>query len=572
MERCLDPDRPKNGNPLVKWRITKTSYIKEFVHNLPKEEMSENDFRAKVKTLHNGAFLRTAYQLYCQLALYYISDDGRFHPRFNRDLTDEEAERYFSLWVKRYYVPNPYTRQGFDKLEKPIVVVPSFVEYLKNCAGKTSDFVKMCNDVFKEDVDNVDALKSTLINANAPFHFDENQITLAPNCEDFMEVDISRDDKKAFFDFIGEMPERKKEEAFKFSPAQTIYYGVPGCGKSKRINDEIDEKLSGYSDKEFHKVRCVFHPEYGNADFVGQIYPYVPVDGGVDYRFKPGPFAEIVRRAYRHPSEPFFLIIEEINRGNAAAIFGEMFQLLDRLRPGEPSDGFSENVYSEGWSAYGVDNADVNAYIRMNSNADADSRTYDEKVLYGERVGLSANTAIRLPPNLSVFATMNTSDQNVFSLDNAFLRRFKLKMIRNDLKDAPSQYDLQIGDTGIRWGNFWKWINDKILLRENGISRAEDKCLGGWFIVGKPGENFPKDEFAEKVLKYLWDDVFKRGAADAVFRTNKIKSLSKLIEAFENANGFGAFEEVFDLSEEDKSTLRGDESVSNDTSVSNDDG
>ena len=136
MERCLDPDRPKNGNPLVKWRITKTSYIKEFVHNLPKEEMSENDFRAKVKTLHNGAFLRTAYQLYCQLALYYISDDGRFHPRFNRDLTDEEAERYFSLWVKRYYVPNPYTRQGFDKLEKPIVVVPSFVEYLKNCAGK----------------------------------------------------------------------------------------------------------------------------------------------------------------------------------------------------------------------------------------------------------------------------------------------------------------------------------------------------------------------------------------------------------------------------------------------------
>lgn len=350
----------------------------------------------------------------------------------------------------------------------------------------------------------------------------------------------------------------------KFSPAQTIYYGVPGCGKSKRINDEIDEKLSGYSDKEFHKVRCVFHPEYGNADFVGQIYPCVPADGGVDYRFKPGPFAEIVRRAYRHPSEPFFLIIEEINRGNAAAIFGEMFQLLDRIRPGDPSGELSGNVYSEGWSAYGVDNADVNAYIRMNSNADADSRTYDEKVLYGERVGLSANTAIRLPPNLSIFATMNTSDQNVFALDNAFLRRFRLKMIRNDLKDAPSQYELQIGDTGIRWGNFWKWINDKILLRENGISRAEDKCLGGWFIIGKPGENFPKDEFAEKVLKYLWDDVFKRGAADAVFRTKKIKSLSKLIEAFEYANGFGAFEEVFDLSEEDKRSLRGDESVSND--------
>ncbi len=563
MERYLDPNRPKNGNPLVKWRITKTFYIKEFVHNLPKEEMSEDDFRAKVKKLHNGAFLRTAYQLYCQLALYYISDDGKYHPRFNHDLTDEEAEHYFSLWIKRYYVPNPYTKQGFDKLKKPILIVSSFVEYLKNCAQQTCDFGKMCSDVFKEDIDNIETLKSTLINAKAPFCFNENQITLDSNYEDFMEVDVPRNDKKAFFDFIGETPNLNKGEILKNFPTQVIYYGVPGCGKSKQINDEINRELEGISDKEFHKVRCVFHPEYSNADFVGQIYPCVLPEGGVDYRFKPGPFAEIIRRAYRHPSEPFFLIIEEINRGNAAAIFGEMFQLLDRIRPGNSTEEISGNFYAEGWSSYGVDNADVNAYIRLNSSQNADFRSYDEEISCGERVRFSVNTAIRLPPNLCVFATMNTSDQNVFALDNAFQRRFKMKMIRNDLAENSAQYNLPIGDTGICWGNFWKWINGKILVRENGISRAEDKCLGGWFIIGKPGDGIPKDEFAEKVLKYLWDDVFKRRAGDAVFQKEKIKSLSMLIDKFENAKGFEAFETVFNLSDDDKKVLFAEKSDSN---------
>ncbi|OWV00061.1 hypothetical protein B7993_16165, partial [Fibrobacter sp. UWH3] len=88
----------------------------------------------------------------------------------------------------------------------------------------------------------------------------------------------------------------------------------------------------------------MFHPEYSNADFVGQIFPYVkPNNGGVEYRFKPGPFAEVIRRAFRNPTEPFFLVIEEINRGNAAAIFGEAFQLLDRIKPGDAVDNSTGN-------------------------------------------------------------------------------------------------------------------------------------------------------------------------------------------------------------------------------------
>ena len=353
-----------------------------------------------------------------------------------------------------------------------------------------------------------------------------------------------------------------------FTPSQIIYYGVPGCGKSYEVNKVINDELDKYgvTDKEYHKVRCVFHPEYCNADFVGQIYPYVkPNNEGVEYRFKPGPFAEIVRRAYHNPNEPYFLIIEEINRGNAAAIFGEMFQLLDRIEPGDDPDKSTENTYNKGWSSYGVDNIDVNAYIRQNKTDAADIITYAVSVTYDNQVSFTLNTAIRLPPNLSVYATMNTSDQNVFTMDNAFQRRFKSKMIRNSLDDT-AQSDLKIGDTGVRWGDFRDWINVKILAPETGLNKAEDKCLGGWFIKGEKKtdqdgkalnecKDFPKDEFAEKVLKYLWNDVFKRNAAEKVFLKDKVTSLTNLIEQFESGEKFAAFENVFVITEADKALL-----------------
>ena len=348
-----------------------------------------------------------------------------------------------------------------------------------------------------------------------------------------------------------------------FTPSQIIYYGVPGCGKSYEVNKVINDELDKYgvTDKEYHKVRCVFHPEYFNADFVGQIYPYVkPDNGGVEYRFKPGPFAEIVRRAYRNPAEPFFLIIEEINRGNAAAIFGEMFQLLDRIRPEDGPEELSGNIYNTGWSSYGVTNIDVNAYVRQKSTDNPEKIEYDDSVPYGNEIKFVNNTAVRLPPNLSIYATMNTNDQNVFTMDNAFQRRFKSKMIRNVLDENSAQYKTEIDDTGIYWGDFRKWINEKILLPQTAVLKADDKCLGGWFITGeKIGgvDKIKKEDFAEKVLKYLWDDVFKRNKSGEIFvKDDKVNALSDLIDAFETSVGFESFEKIFKMNDVDKAKLQ----------------
>lgn len=384
-----------------------------------------------------------------------------------------------------------------------------------------------------------------------------------------------------------------------FTPCQIIYYGVPGCGKSYEVEKDIDKELNehGVENKEYHKVRCVFHPEYTNADFVGQVYPFVDPDGhGVDYRFKPGPFAEIVRRAYHEPDKPFFLIIEEINRGNAAAIFGEMFQLLDRIKPGDNPDTSTENIYQPGWSSYGVSNTDVNAYIRQKTTDEEEIRAkrqnkeslFETEINFqrddcahvvvndgirderAHRLHFTWTTAIRLPPNLSIYATMNTSDQNVITMDNAFQRRFKSTMIRNNLKNA-AQYNIKIEGTNVCWGAFRDWVNGKILSTPN-ISKADDKCLGGWFI-STPVEakdddgnvtkfkDIKREDFAEKVIKYLWDDVFKRNAATEIFKkgsgNGEFKSLSELIDAFENETGqlSESFDKVFKLSEAEMTGL-----------------
>lgn len=358
-----------------------------------------------------------------------------------------------------------------------------------------------------------------------------------------------------------------------FIPSQIIYYGVPGCGKSHQVNEKIK------SIPDYNKVRTVFHPEYTNADFIGQILPEVSVDANghsvVEYKFNPGPFTEIVRRAYLNPDEEFFLVIEEINRGNAAAIFGDMFQLLDRLDADEkPEEVSSEHVYGKNWSSYGVDNPDINAYIRnqivisqerpdhcskvAGSGEDANPRLYKSVDIESENVNVtwrekngngftpkpqhlhfSANTAIRLPPNLSIYATMNTSDQNVFTLDNAFQRRWDMELVSNackwDDEDHKHQAQLPIGDTDIRWETFREAINSEISGGD--FFNADDKQLG-LFFVEADGERIDQKKFANKVLKYLWADVFKRDTG----KIFKSENLSKVVEDFTGAD---AFDKVF---------------------------
>ena len=255
-----------------------------------------------------------------------------------------------------------------------------------------------------------------------------------------------------------------------------IFYGVPGSGKSHTIKTK-------YKENEYTFEKLVFHPDYSYSDFVGQIMPVLK-DKGVSYDFVPGPFTNVLKKAYNDPSGKYILVIDEINRGNAPAIFGEVFQLLDR-----DNDGNSD---------YDINNADI------------------AKIVYGKN---NADKPIKIPSNLWIVATMNTSDQNVFTLDTAFQRRFSMQLIENKFDNSHSYKDNKILDTDVSWQTFCEAINEVITENSGEVSSMEDKRLGVYFVT--KNELNDKKLFAYKVLKYLWDDVFKfdKNAFNSDFKT-----------------------------------------------------
>lgn len=270
-----------------------------------------------------------------------------------------------------------------------------------------------------------------------------------------------------------------------------IFYGVPGCGKSH----EIKKILEGVDTKYYKRI--LFHPEYSYSDFVGQLHP-VTEGGNITYPFVPGPFTEILLDAYKDREHDYFLIIEEINRGNAPAIFGDLFQLLDRDDNGE--------------SEYSIYNKEIIRYLNK----------WERSEEYRDN--------IRIPKNLTIFATMNTCDQNVFTLDTAFKRRWRMSRIENKFDSILSTWKIRFENgKDVSWKDFAEAVNDAILNNCNDGTAAEDKQLGTHFI--KQCDLTSARRFAEKVLMYLWDDVAKYDKSQ-LFDTKNYKTLDMVIDGF----------------------------------------
>lgn len=326
-----------------------------------------------------------------------------------------------------------------------------------------------------------------------------------------------------------------------------LLYGVPGSGKSWTIEHEYCKPGS-------IAERLVFHPDYTYSDFIGQILPAVAEDGQVSYKFTPGPFTNILREAYNNPGKEYILIIEEINRGNAPAIFGEVFQLLDRKVEIRDID---DDGYPIGTSEYGITNMNI------------------AEEMYGKE---RKTDKVRIPSNLSIIGTMNTSDQNVFTLDTAFQRRWDMRLIENDFANVdPRLADAEILDTTVTWRNFCVEINKIVVGNSARMTSAEDKRIGAYFVhlrdlkfndaMGdlkvydalrkKESKGILTDDektqiaiirdairqnrkFPEKVIKYLWDDAFKFNR-EVIFEVTEYQSLEQVIRAFMYAQGLDRF-------------------------------
>ena len=310
--------------------------------------------------------------------------------------------------------------------------------------------------------------------------------------------------------FIPEKSEELKEELETLMPYQSIYYGAPGTGKSHSVKCETEAW-----EKKGRVVRTTFHPDSDYSTFVGAYKPTtesvqrydiynkpmtrdgVPVmEQVITYEFVEQAFLQAYIDAWRNREEPEFLIIEEINRGNCAQIFGDLFQLLDR-----GNDGYSEYA------------------IRADKDLQKHLSKAFEDVEIEDYPNVKTGKELLLPGNLYIRATMNTSDQSLFPIDSAFKRRWDWKYVpiaKGNDNGIELNWMIDIDGNLYDWWTFVKTINKHVFDTTN----SEDKQLGFFFCKAKNGI-ISAETFVCKVIFYLWNDVFKDFGFDSSIFADK---------------------------------------------------
>ena len=377
---------------------------------------------------------------------------------------------------------------------------------------------------------------------------------------------MDRSDKQSFFDnFNNEKNETLKPIA---ESLQQIYYGAPGTGKSFTIDDKTDDGNS---------VRTTFHPDSDYASFVGAYKPTmedVPISA--TYQTKEGSYGEYLTKTEKHPGterkivykyvpqaflkayvaawsdldNPHYLVIEEINRGNCAQIFGDLFQLLDRNS--HASSSYAIHADDDIRQFLATDNKGFGNLSEEQKQAIADfvlikdngkRNVIGPKILSGE--------LLLLPPNLRIWATMNTSDQSLFPIDSAFKRRWNWKYMPIEYNpldkktQQPIDWKFQIGDNLYSWGQFLGKINPEIYT----LTESSDKQMGYFFAKADNATGIiSEDVFLNKVLFYLWTDVFKDfDVSSELFKNKKANRSFRFTDFFEDSEALGNFIDNLDL-------------------------
>lgn len=508
---------------------------------------------SQIDEAHQG--VRQEYRLYPVMLLYKVLLElGRASSHYSISMTEY-----------RYLVATTKVFEGF--LETLLLIkmlredndsaTEKFEQYRTKFDNRLIQALKQLdtlvidrdNIVLKSDKVEEVARKVFIFEQNPNVFTTENYLGFLGSTKSLFELESFESNQETDSDISVQATSDSPEQNRLTVGCNVLLYGVPGSGKSWTIEHE-------YCKPGTKVERLVFHPDYTYSDFIGQILPNVADNGQVSYKFTPGPFTNILRDAYNDPKTPYILIIEEINRGNAPAIFGEVFQLLDRKVEKRDND---DDGFPIGTSEYGITNGDI------------------AEIVYGKD---RRTEKVRIPSNLSIIGTMNTSDQNVFTLDTAFQRRWDMRLIENNFDNVDPKFaNQEILDTTVTWKNFCTEINNIVIGNNARMTSAEDKRLGAYFVHLRDlkrndvMDNFSDAEydelrkkesskamsdadkerleelrkgmmqyrkFPEKVIKYLWDDAFKFNR-EIIFDTTEYQSLEQVIRAFMYAKGIARF-------------------------------
>ena len=514
------------ASPICRGKNLTLETVLAFVNAMPLVPMKKAEFHRITETRLKG-WTQTHSQIARQLALYY-EKDGMCIPRFTRKMSCSEILCYVGNWAKLYFVPNIYT-PSLNNAEHKTTNIYAF---LKNEVklGESS-YSKACIQMFGVELNNTDKVR-VYLNNFTDLIISDDAMSVNQHLSDcsMPEIypEITIESAEEYFNYFSvEFIDSVEDSSSIEYSLQQIFYGAPGTGKSHTINEET---------KDEDVIRTTFHPDTDYSTFVGAYKPttkevelrdlsgHKVVENGevvkedrIVYEFVAQSFLQAYVSAWKkyadaNEDEPQkqYLVIEEINRGNCAQIFGDLFQLLDRN--------------DRGFSDYPIKaDADMKRQLQkafkglVIAQKDKINTLYKSKDIVSQVLD---GDILILPNNLYIWATMNTSDQSLFPIDSAFKRRWDWAYM--PISNAEKQWTIEVGGNSYDWWQFLEKINEKI----GSTTNSEDKKLGYFFCKAQKGVISAKT-FVGKVIFYLWNDVFKDYEfGDAIFNDEDGSKLS----------------------------------------------
>lgn len=504
------------ASPICRGKNLTIETVLAFINAMPLMPMKKSLFHSKTEEKLKG-WTQTHSQIARQLALYY-EKDGICYPRFTNAVSCIDVLKYVMNWAKLYFVPNIYT----PSLLHNNYVPTNIYAFLKAKYNEgVNSYVQACEQIFGIELNNLDKVRVYLNNFTDIVINDETMSinvhlndTFTPEVYPNLNINTA-EDYFNYFNMENTICSENNKVCIIKGSLQQIFYGAPGTGKSHTIKEQT---------KGEDVVRTTFHPDSDYSTFVGAYKPTtktVPVttvigtkavvvedesgnpmtEDKIVYEFVSQAFLQAYVEAWKKFAKPNvdntvdkeYLIIEEINRGNCAQIFGDLFQLLDRGDHGFSeypikADADMQKQLAKAFAGITISQAEeINGLFK-------DENNIVSQVLNGE--------ILLLPQNLYIWATMNTSDQSLFPIDSAFKRRWDWQYV--PICDAGKAWTIEVGGNKYDWWLFLSKINTYIY----DATFSEDKKLGYFFCKAENGV-ISAEKFVGKVIFYLWSDVFK---------------------------------------------------------------
>lgn len=437
------------GDVLVKWRMAKIPTVVELVGELPKEKMPEERFKTEMRSsIYGDGFLRTVYQLACQLGLYCI-DDNEYIPRFNINISESQAHKYMENWIWHYYVPNPYTK-SFSKECEPQLVMPAIVNYMEENPGE-DDLAKICSNIWGENFGNLPNLRYVIDEYSRVAKVGlDNKIKLVPNYKQIMSEALDRNNKRMFFDSFdepnlndkGQAPIEPTSETTELDSRDYAYMaaiktkpflilgGFSGTGKSLLVKSlafatcPCDGVLNISETSPDNYLLVSVKPNWHDAtDITG-------FRSSVNRNYYVTDFMRFLVKAKLHPNVPFFVCLDEMNLAPVEEYFADFLSVIEsrkRKKDGTivtdaivPASVFNDKDYADDFDVFlkiGLkpinEVKDITEFTAKVKESDSDESEFFEQSWLVEEL---KRDGLTIPQNVIIIGTVNMDDTtNSFS-------------------------------------------------------------------------------------------------------------------------------------------------------------